>query len=294
MRRVLFLVIIGAGLLTARAVVAQAPAADPGKIRALTDLLRDPAIQSWLQGQAESMKTASGAETPASGGSVQQIISGRLDAMRGFLRDLVAAVPALPGEMRRAWTVLSSEIRERGAVGVVVLLALFVALGLGLERLFWWATDKFRQRVIAAALDSVHDRLRAVWVRFVYGVGMVLAFALGSIGAFLLFDWPPLLRQTVLSYLLVFLVVRLTLVLGRIILAPGAERFRTLPMATATARFWFVWTPIIVGYYVFVRVTLDLLTGQRGGSVCLNRFSGFYKWNVCRVQAAAICGSRLK
>ncbi len=92
---------------------------------------------------------------------------------------------------------------------------------------------------------------------------MVLAFAIGSVGGFLLFDWPPLLREVVLAYLLVFLIVRLVLVLGRILFAPGAERFRVIPMATATARFWFVWSTILVGWFAFVRITLDVLAAAR-------------------------------
>ena len=83
--------------------------------------------------------------------------------------------------------------------------------------------------MIATRLETVRDRLRAIGLRTAYGLGMLLAFAIGSIGAFLLFDWPPLLKQIVLAYLLVFLIVRLVLVLGRILLAPGAERFRVIP-----------------------------------------------------------------
>src|SRR5215472_1757495 len=234
MRRLLLL-ITAVGILTAWQVLAQPPTPSPDKVRTLTDLLRDPSIQAWLKAQAESMPV--GAEQKVATAnepvSAQQIIAARLDAMRGSLHELAAAVPNLPSELGRAWGNFSTEFRKRGADGVVALLAVFAALGFGLEWLFWWATTGFRRRIIAARLDTVSDRLRAVGVRSVYGSGVLFAYALGSIGAFLLFDWPPLLKQIILSYLLVFLIVRLTLVLGRIILAPGAERFRVVPMATA-------------------------------------------------------------
>jgi hypothetical protein len=113
--------------------------------------------------------------------------------------------------------------------------------------------------MIATDLATTRDRVRAVALRAGYGLLVLLAFALGGIGAFLLFEWPPLLRQIVLAYLLVFLIIRLVLVLGRILLTPGAERFRVIPMATPTARFWFVWSSILVGWFFLVRVTLDLL-----------------------------------
>jgi small-conductance mechanosensitive channel len=151
-------------------------------------------------------------------------------------------------------------MQERAALDVAILLAVFAALGFGLEWLFWWATTGFRQRMIAAGLDTVRARLQAVGRRFAYGIGMVLAFAFGSIGGFLLFEWPRVLKEVVLAYLLVFLIIRLVLVLGRILLAPGAERFRVVPMATASARFWFLWSTVLIGWFAFVSITLDVLT----------------------------------
>jgi small-conductance mechanosensitive channel len=281
----MLLLIAALGLLTAGHVLAQPPNPSPDKVRTLTDLLRDPSIQAWLKTQAESMPV--GAEqkvaTASEPVSAQQIIAARLDAMRSFLRELAAAVPILPDELGRAWGNFSTELRERGAHGLVALLAAFAALGFGLEWLFWWATTGFRRRIMAAGLDTVSDRLRAVWVRSVYGLGVLLAYALGSIGAFLLFDWPPLLKQIVLSYLLVFLIIRLTLVLGRIFLSPGAERFRVVPMATATARFWFVWSAILVGYYFFVKATLDLLA-----TLGVGRSAGYLVGVMCGILLLAL------
>ena len=87
-----------------------------------------------------------------------------------------------------------------------------------------------------APLWTKGERLRALGRRAFYGLCVLLAFAIGSVGAFLLFEWPPLLKEVVLAYLMVFLIVRLVLVLGRFLLAPGAERFRVIPTATPSAR----------------------------------------------------------
>jgi small-conductance mechanosensitive channel len=248
-------------LLAAGPVLAQPTEPSPEELRALAELLRDPAIQDWLQAQAQGRPAGAPPPTATAGeaATVHQMMAGRLDAMRAFLHELAAAVPTLPEELGRAWTTLAAERQERGAPRVVALLAVFAALGFGLEWLFWWATTGFRTRMIATGLETTRDRVRAIGLRAAYGLGVLLAFAIGSIGAFLLFDWPPLLRHIVLAYLLVFLIVRLVLVLGRVLLAPGAERFRVIPMATASARFWFVWTTILVGWFFFVQVTLDLL-----------------------------------
>ena len=263
MRRLLLVIVALACLLAGGPVLAQPappPEPSPAELSALAALLRDPAIQAWLEAQADQAPAAPQVAAQQPEGAHQAMV-GQLDVMRAFLRGLVAAVPQLPDELARAWRTLAGDMmQERAALDVALLLAVFIALGFGLEWLFWWATTGFRQRMIAVGLDTVRERLQAVGRRFAYGVGVVLAFALGSIGGFLLFDWPPVLKEVVLAYLLVFLIVRLALVLGRILLAPGAERFRVVPMATASSRFWFVWSTVLIGWFAFVSVTLDLLT----------------------------------
>src|SRR5262245_34827472 len=264
MRRLL-LIIVAFGLLCAGPVVAQpaAPAEpSPAELKELAALLRDPAIQAWLQAQAEQPPAATepAASEPAAAPAAHHAMAGQLDRMRAFLRSLVAAVPQLPGELAGAWQTLAGDMMEkRAALDIAILLAAFVVLGFGLEWLYWWATPGLRARMIATRLETVRDRLRAVLGRAAYGLGVLLAFATGSVGAFLLFEWPPLLKEIVLSYLLVFLITRLVLVLGRFLLAPGAERFRIVPMATESARFWFVWSAVLVGWFAFVNITLDVL-----------------------------------
>jgi len=89
-----------------------------------------------------------------------------------------------------------------------------------------------------------------------YGTGMAVAFAIGSGGAFLAFDWPPLLREIVAGYLTAFLATRLALVAGWFLLASGAERFRVVPMRTAAASFWYRNIGVAVGWLSFAWVTL--------------------------------------
>jgi small-conductance mechanosensitive channel len=260
MRRLLLLLLTLAAIVGAEPALAQPAEPSPQQLRELAELLRDPAVQAWLQAQAEGGPAAAAAEAPAAEPTVRMMVAAHIDMMHAFLRQLAGAAPMLLDELGQAWQSLFAESQERGLLSIVVLLAAFIALGFGVEWLFWWATTGFRQRLVATRLDTVRERLHAIGRRFAYGLGMLLAFAIGSVGAFLMFEWPPLLKGVVLAYLLVFLIIRLVLVLGRILLAPGAERFRVIPMATTTARFWFVWSTVLVGWFAFVRITLDVLT----------------------------------
>jgi moderate conductance mechanosensitive channel len=259
MRRLLLVLLLLAAIVASGPAPAQPTEPSPQPLRELAELLRDPGIQTWLQAQAEGGPAAA-AEPPAAPElTVRMMAAAHVDMMHAFLRQLMGALPTLPQELAQAWRKLYADSQDWGLLSIALLLAVFAIFGFGIEWLFWLATARFRERLIATPLDTARERLHAVGRRFAYGVGMVLAFAIGSIGGFLLFDWPPLLRDVVLANLLVFLIIRLVLVLGRILFAPGAERFRVIPMATATARFWFVWSTVLVGWFAFVKITLDVL-----------------------------------
>jgi moderate conductance mechanosensitive channel len=232
----------------------------PAKVQQLLELLDDPAVHDWLQQHRAAVAPApapaatAGPEISASG-----YAASRIAAIRAHLASLVAAVPRVPDELERAGIILSLEFEERGLWRVLLLIVGFIALGFGAEQLYYRVAARVEHWIIALPLDTVGERLRAVGVRLAYGTGMVAAFAIGSVGAFLALDWPPLLREIVLGYLLAFLVLRLTLVAGRFLLAPGGERFRILPMSTPAAWFWLRRLGIAVGWFAFGYVTIGLL-----------------------------------
>ena len=221
----------------------------------LAGLLRDPAIQAWLQAAA----TSGGPIAPAQANDAALGMSAQVDAMRTFVRELVTAIPRLPAELGHAWLVLSLDLEDRGILHVLLLLAVFMGLGFVAQGIYWWATGNLRRAIVASPLDTVSERLRAIGKRLLYGLGWVLVIALGSIGGFLLFDWPPLLKEIVLRYLGVFLVIMLTRVLARFLLAPGASRFRIVPMSDQAAWFWTYASIGLIGWFMFIRVTLELL-----------------------------------
>jgi small-conductance mechanosensitive channel len=235
------------------------PADAPPKVRELLDLLADPAVRDWLSQQQQAAQTEAAPKPAAPQTTPSGHLANRLAEIRQHLHALAAALPALPAEFERAWIILSLEFQEQGLFTVLLLILAFVALGFGAEWLYYWAAAGLEKWIIALPLDTVSQRLRAVAVRLGYGIAMVTAFTIGSVGAFLVFDWPPLLREVVLGYLLAFLILRVTLVLARFLLAPGGERFRIIPMSTPAAWFWVRRIGFFVGWLAFGWVTVGLL-----------------------------------
>src|SRR5215813_9224029 len=238
--------------------------ATPEKIQQLMTLLADPKVRDWLEQESKAEAASVHAATEE---SVSRALDGRLAAMREHIVDLARTVPDLPAQYERGHDLVTADLGEHGRTKALLLLAVFVGLGTGVEWLFRKATQRARAHLDTLPSETVKERLHIVVLRFAFAVGLVVAFALGSIGPFLALDWPPLLREGLLGLLVAFLVVRIANVVGRFLLAPYNERFRVIPMDTEAARFWrrrFVWFVgwfafgwVIVGFGVHLGYTLE-------------------------------------
>jgi len=222
--------------------------ASPKQIQELMTLLGDPKVRNWLEQQN---KAQAAAEQAATEESVSEALDGRLAAIREHLVALAGTVPDFPNQFKRGHDLVTADLGEHGRTKALLLLAFFVGLGSAVEWLFRKATQGSRGRLDSLPLETVGDRLRVVALRFAFAVGLVAAFALGSIGPFLALDWPPLLRQALFGLLMAFLVTRIAKVVGHFLLAPHHERFRIIPMDTVGARFWQRRLAWFVGWFAF-------------------------------------------
>ena len=229
--------------------------ADP-KVRAWLNLLADPKVQAWLEKQNKTEAAPAAAKPELE--SPEEVVSSRVEALREHISGMVEVMPDMPAQFAHAADVFQAKL-DRKPSRLLGLIAAFVALGFGAEALFWLATKRLRRHLDVHPVETVGDRVRLVAERAAIALGLVVAYAIGSIGAFLAFKWPSLLRQIVLGYLIVFLAVRIAAVLGRFFLAPSSERLRVCPMEAATARFWYVRLKLVVGWVALGLVTKGVL-----------------------------------
>ncbi len=238
---------------------ATAPAPAPAAVQELLRVLDDPAVRGWLEAQLRAPTAPATAEAEAPSEMLEEQMTDALAGARGRLIGIVRAVPTVPRELTRIGATLGGEMQEHGLGWVLLLLVGFVALGFGTEALFWRLSAPVRMRIIASSLATPAERIKAVGMRLGFGLLWVGSFALGSVGAFLLLSWPPTLHTVVLTYLVAFLLIRLTVVAARFFLAPGAPRFRIVPMGDPAAAYWARWLVLLVGWFVAGRATLGLL-----------------------------------
>jgi len=242
------------------ALAQQAPPASeqkaPPQVQQIMDLLRDPAVQAWL----EQQKAAPAKPAPVEPGStLGGYTSGRLGQIHDHIGALFEAVPDLPAEFDRAGALLSTEFEQRGPLQVLLLLVGFVAVGFAAERLYRMATRPLLRRMTDEPHQTILRRLLGIAIRLLLGCGLIAAFAVGSVGTFLLFNWPPLLRELVFSYLAAFLAFRIALILAEFLLKPRDERLRLVPMSNPSARFWYYRLGLFVGWFGFGKATIDVL-----------------------------------
>jgi len=233
--------------------------ATPKQIQELMTLLADPKVRDWLEREAKAEPSREQA-ADVDGNSVSHYFDSRVAAVREHIVALGTALPELPEQLERAHSLVSTDLGKNGRIKGLSLLAVFVALGFGVEWLFRRATQRIRRHLDGHPMETVNDRLRVVTLRLVFAFGLVAAFALGSVGAFLALEWPPLLREMVFGYLVVFLVVRFAIVVGHFFLAPHHEHCRLIPTDAATARFWARRISAFVGWFAFGWVELGILS----------------------------------
>jgi small-conductance mechanosensitive channel len=246
--------------------LAQSAPPPPDKIDRLLELLSDPDVKTWLAAQGDKAATPPPAEA---GGGMNAMapagISSALDMIRGHIDEMADAVPTLPAQSARAWTILDLEFEGVGLVGIVVLILGLVAVGLGLVWIMFRLTRGYRNWMKAMPKDTPQGRVRNLGARLVYGAIMTVVFMFGTAGVFLAFNWPPLLRQIVLGYLSVAIVTWAAMVVTRVLLVPPslgvpqAREIRVFPMTDARAQHWHRWFAINVFWLMFVVVTFALM-----------------------------------
>lgn len=190
--------------------LAQQPAADlpPEKARQFLELLSDPQVKAWLGAKIP-------AQTEAPDASAIETMSVWETAIRGRFAGLVNAIPRIPQEIANAAGIIARDINAGRPGLVAMILIVLIGVGYGAEWLVRRGFDRVRGTGQTAETDAGSDILR----QFPLEIAALLAFSFVSVGAFLAFQWPPLLRKVVLTLLAGLIIFRLTRAVFDLLLA---------------------------------------------------------------------------
>ncbi|TPK83065.1 mechanosensitive ion channel family protein [Mesorhizobium sp. B2-4-17] len=290
--------VFGIALLLAGPTQAQAPASvPPEKVKQLFELLDDPSVKTWVAEQrnqdAGSTQAPAQAGAPPAGASsdpvaaparMNTMASSTLDRIRHHIERIVGTLPSLPGQFARVRAATMEDMSSKGSAGVLLLIAMFIAAGLALTWATYKLTRPFRLWIIAQPKDTPTGRAKKIGGRTLYSSMLIVSFALGSAGAFMLFDWPMLIREIVLTFLMAAVVtwgVRMyvtALLVPSFMNVENAVEVRALPITNETADHWTYWLSRIVGVFAFFAAAFFLLPGlgiDRDGMLVLSTGADF-------------------
>ena len=140
-----------------------------------------------------------------------------LAALRTRAEALASAVPTVPGALGR----LTERFGREGEIRPMALLAAFAFFSLGgfaARNAAFWSARGLLARILEMPGETAQQRLKLLGMRVSFSIYVLGAAVMGSLGAFLLFPWPPLFREMVLIMLGAF-VVR-----ARPLHRPGGDR----------------------------------------------------------------------
>ena len=245
--------------------------AAPERIDQFIELLGDPEIRAWLQ--------AKSTEAPQNeDASVASRISDWEALYRGHLSALINAIPRVPDELSNAASIIATDVNAGVPGKGIAIVTLLIALGYAAEWLFRRALpDTGRDVQTSNKTDKAN-----LATRILSEVGSLFVFSITSSGFFLAFDWPPLLRMMVLTYLFAFILLRIALALSRLLIAPTtdadeaglAPSQRLAPITNNEARFWHKRLKLGAGYFLFAWATLNVMPAL-GFSVDVVRLAAY-------------------
>ncbi|MGO8141450.1 mechanosensitive ion channel domain-containing protein [Rhizobium leguminosarum] len=270
-----FLTVVFSMLLLASANPASAaePTNSSAPIRVIIELPNDDS------GRALVNRIVPGNQEPAQPVAVSQeaaptSIATSLQDLRQRLLTLVDAVPTLPGQIQSAIQVFQTDDRIE-PVGLILAVILFVAGGFVAQRLAWWSGRGLLHFVLNAPADTVRQRIRLHAARLSMGLLALIGYLIGSLGAFILFPWPAVFRDIALIMLSAALMVRLGVLVGRIVIAPGARlpHMRLLTLVTSLAWFWYYWLLGIVAVLAAGWATIEMIGTIGASPILLDLFT---------------------
>ena len=201
-------------------------------IHEFTRLLADARVQEWLLQQAEGAETNTPIETLS--------VRDQLDALVLRTQDRIAALVRTWEGLGQAPELMQGRWREQVTddrrVQSLTFVLIFLFLGAGLEWLFRQYSNPMRRRLEISQFKTPSKRITAAVTRAGLALAGLLAFAVGSIGAFSAFDWPPILFALILNLLMAIVVIRVVGTTLLLFLAPYVPRLRLVPVSTGLAR----------------------------------------------------------
>ena len=223
------------------------------KVQLLLDLLGDQDVQTWVK---EQRSVASVPKQTRQAASPGLMLADRLARVRQHIIKLAVAVPTVPVELARALQKLNASSGGYGFIVISAITACFLALGLVAGIVYRRLFVRQGSSGTTGVAISVGDMFWHLLKQMILALGSSVAFGLCSIGAFLWFDWPDLVRDIVVLLLISGLSAWAVWSVLVVLLTPdttwtGSARSanRVIPLGNSEARHFLFCVTLAVGWF---------------------------------------------
>jgi small-conductance mechanosensitive channel len=231
----------------------------PSDIQDLIRLLSDPSIVEWLkQNAAAAPATLPQADNPAM--MARDEIMHFLDRTRKRAVELDHAGEALPSASMVLGDAWQHEMPGGETLRTVTYVIIFLFVGGGIEWLYWQYFHSLMVRLEYFHPATLWRRFAQGLARMAIGAGGIALFAIGSLGAFLAFDWPPFVREMIANFLVAVVTLRIAGALSRFILAPRVADLRLVPLDDRRARTAHRWIVLAAAVTIFGATITDIFS----------------------------------
>src|SRR5262249_50898571 len=132
------------------------------------------------------------APPPSADATAGDMMAATLDDVHTRFRTMGIELTRIPDYLATVWWQTEVLLPGSALLRLVGALIGFLAGGIGAHLLFLYAARSWRAHFAVLNLATPRQRLSAVCERLLFGILVIAVSAAGSLGAFLLFVWPPL------------------------------------------------------------------------------------------------------
>lgn len=142
---------------------------------------------------------------------------------------------AFPDEVDATLDLMSSDFGKKGLMWIGLFTVIFVGVGIIAEVIYRRLSASMCAYLESQTPEKFTDRLKQMVALSLLSLLSLGVFAIGSVGTFLIFDWPPILKAAVMSLLTSFFLLRILMIILQFLFAPKADGLRMINVDGQTA-----------------------------------------------------------
>lgn len=217
----------------------------PNDLKELLRLLSDNSIRNWLLEKSQDLELNDGSQTIKNEDFTHHLnrVLDKGQARLSVLGDMWNEIVLVPEMIKFAW---DAQVNNTQSLRLLIYIVTFLFIGIGFEWLYREYIKYPKMQIELSNAPYLKDRVTATVKFLLIQMGAIATFSLGSIGAFLTFEWPDLVKQLVLEILLAILVVRILASLSNLLFSPRQMKFRLVPFSNHQALLCHRWTVALI------------------------------------------------